>query len=84
MKKLNTDDFWDSMCKAAFYRIDWYSGKIYGEVVYTDSPPESVEGFINSKINCCLENLNMKPKESLILKFKPSLFSRIKKLWSQE
>ena len=39
MKKLNTDDFWDSLCKAAFYRIDWYSGKIYGEVVYTDSPP---------------------------------------------
>jgi hypothetical protein len=47
---LNTEEFWEVMCSMAFIRLDLYSGVCRGARFITLSPPETVPGFVSTKI----------------------------------
>lgn len=55
-KVVSLPDFWDLMCDPKFIRTDRYHGRIMNVTYYCPIPPESVEGFINSKI---IETINL-------------------------
>lgn len=47
---LSSEEFWVEMCKPEFVRLGPTHGKVGDEEVFTNVPPESVEGFMLSKI----------------------------------
>lgn len=54
----NTEQFWEVMKDIRFIRLDLHTGKIEHRQYHCDTPPESVKGFLNSKIQevlVCLE-----------------------------
>ena len=61
--KLTTEQFYDAMCDPAFQRVNLYQGKLRGEILETDEPPEEVPTFMLSKIDMIRENLGIAERE---------------------
>jgi len=61
--KLSTEQFWDAMCDPAFQRVNLYQGKLRGEILETDEPPEEVATFLTSKIELVGELLKLAERE---------------------
>jgi len=63
--KLSTEQFYDAMCDPAFQRVNLYQGKLKGEILETDEPPEEVPTFMSSKIDMLRETLTLAEREAV-------------------
>lgn len=60
MVQCATDEFWKQMCRPGFVRIDFNHGQIGATRYHVDKPPESIDGFIEEKLDSIVENLQLK------------------------
>ena len=57
---VSTEDFWQLMCSAYFTRVSVHTGRHLGQLYYVETPPEHVEGFIQSQICKTIDLLSTK------------------------
>jgi len=77
--KLSTEQFYDAMCDPAFQRVNLHQGKLRGEILETDEPPEEVPTFMSSKIDMIRENLAIVDSKIAIAERERSLAAKCKR-----